>query len=274
MLCWFVAYLKQEGLKHRTIKSYLSAVRFLHVMEGEKNPFEGTLNRLEYVLKGIKREESESGMQKRVRLPISPNILRRIKAVWNCSGPSADQVMLWAACCLGFFGFMRAGEFTVPDGASYDPSSHLSVPDVAIDNPGKPGVIRIRVKQSKTDPFRKGMDLYIGRTENDLCPVAALLQYLVYRGDKRGPLFMFQDCRFLTRQRFVDGVRSAIREAGVDDSQYCGHSFRIGAATTVARQGLEDSMIKTLGRWRSLAYLEYIKIPRSQLAGYSRILAS
>ena len=81
VLCWFVAYLKQEGLKHRTIKSYLSAVRFLHVMEGEKNPFEGTLNRLEYVLKGVKREESESGMQKRVHLPISLNILRRIKAV-------------------------------------------------------------------------------------------------------------------------------------------------------------------------------------------------
>ena len=182
--------------------------------------------------------------------------------------------MLWAACCLGFFGFLRAGEFTVPDDASYDPSSHLSVPDVAIDSPGKPGVIRIRVKQSKTDPFRKGMDLYIGRTENDLCLVAALLQCLVYRGDKRSPLFMFQDGCFLTRQRFVDGVRSAIWEAGVDDSQCCGHSFRIGAAMTAARQGLEDSMIKTLGRWRSLAYLEYIKIPRSQLAGYSRILAS
>ena len=82
---------------------------------------------------------------------------------------------------------------------------------------------------------------------------------------------MFQDGRFLTRQRFVDGVRSAIQEEGVDDSQYCGHSFRIGAATTAARQGLEDSMIKMLGRWRSLAYLEYIKIP---LAGYSRILVS
>ena len=34
---------------------------------------------------------------------------------------------------------------------------------------------------------------------------------------------MFQDGRFLTRQRFVGGVRSTIREAGVDDSQYCGH---------------------------------------------------
>ncbi len=33
-------------------------------------------------------------------------------------------------------------------------------------------------------------------------------------------------------------------------------------------------MIKTLGRWRSLAYLEYIRIPRDQLAHYSRTLCS
>ena len=43
MLCLFVAHLQVQNLKHRTIKSYLSAVRFLHVMEGQGNPFEGSL---------------------------------------------------------------------------------------------------------------------------------------------------------------------------------------------------------------------------------------
>ena len=32
--------------------------------------------------------------------------------------------------------------------------------------------------------------------------------------------------------------------------------------------------MKTLGRWESLAYLQYVKLPRSQLAGASNILAS
>ena len=153
----FVAHIQVQHLKHRTIKSYLSAVRFLHVMEGHGNPFEGSLHRLEYVQKGVKREEAASGSQKRSRLPISPSIVRTIKGI-------KDEAMLWAACCLGFFGFLRAGEFTVPDDKSYDPTCHLSFGDVAVDSQVKPQVVRITVKQSKIDPFRKGIDLYIGRT--------------------------------------------------------------------------------------------------------------
>ena len=69
ILCLFVAHLHVQHLKYRTIKSYLSAVRFLHIVEGRGNPFEGPLNRLEYVLKGVNREEAAAGCQKWTRLP-------------------------------------------------------------------------------------------------------------------------------------------------------------------------------------------------------------
>ena len=62
----------------------------------------------------------------------------------------------------------------VPDDKSYDPTCHLSFGDVAVDSQIKPQVVRITVKLSKTDPFRKDIDLYIGRTGNDLCPVVEL----------------------------------------------------------------------------------------------------
>ena len=68
------------------------------------------------------------------------------------------------------------------------------------------------------------------------------------------------------RARFVEQVKKALMEAGVDSSPYSGHSFRIGATTTAARVGMEDATIKMLGRWRSNAYQLYIKIPRAQLA--------
>ena len=67
-------------------------------------------------------------------------------------------------------------------------------------------------------------------------------------------------------------VWEACQTAHVDQSKYCGHSFRIDAATTAAFRGMEDSIIKTLGRWESLVYLQHVRIPREQLSSYSRML--
>lgn len=163
---------------------------------------------------------------------------------------------------------------TVPSDREYDHAVHLNWEDIAVDNTQNPQAIRVTLKQSKTDPFRKGINLFLGRTGLDLCPVKALLNYLVVRGTRVGPLFQFQDGRFLTRLRLVEELWRVLSEAGIDSSKFSGHSFRIGAATTAAAKGMEDSVIKTLGRWRSLAYLDYIRIPRDQLARYSRLLCS
>ena len=67
----------------------------------------------------------------------------------------------------------------------------------------------------------------------------------------------------------MDCVRQALQEAGIDSKPYFGHSFRIGAATTAAKEGVGDATIKMLGRWRSNAYQLYIKTPREHLAAVS-----
>ncbi len=135
-----------------------------------------------------------------------------------------------------------------------------------------PGLLSVHLKASKTDPFRKGVTLFIGKELSELCPVSAMLAYLLVRGKQSGSLFRFQDSKPLTRQRFVQAVRGALIKAGVQADRYASHSFCIGAATTAAARGSEDSIIKTLGRWKSLAYLEYVKIPRQQLANHSVML--
>ena len=38
--------------------------------------------------------------------------------------------------------------------------------------------------------------------------------------------------------------------------------------------GIEDSLIKTLGRWESSAYLLYVRVPRERLAGVARLLTA
>ena len=59
-------------------------------------------------------------------------------------------------------------------------STHLSWGDLAMDNPGQPSTLSVRLKASKTDPFRKGITLYIGKVPSNLCPVAAMLAYYIF----------------------------------------------------------------------------------------------
>ena len=61
----------------------------------------------------------------------------------------------------------------------------------------------LRLKASKTDPFRVGINVSVGRTDKALCPVSAVLAYMAVRGPGPGSLFQFQDGRFLTRARLV-----------------------------------------------------------------------
>ena len=131
-------------------------------------------------------------------------------------------------------------------------------------------VLKISIKKSKTDQTREGVSLYVGRTDNDLCPVAALLPFLVQRRQREpGPLFITDEGRYLTRSLLGKMVKETLTNAGVDCSNYNGHSFRIGAATTALARGVPEATIQTLGRWKSDAYKQYIQIPREQLATIS-----
>ena len=91
-----------------------------------------------------------------------------------------DIVMLWAACCLGFFGFLRAGELNC---THTKPASDtvLSLSDVAIDSRDTPQVLVVHLRHSKTDPLGVGAHLYLGRTGSILCPLTAVQGYSAIR---------------------------------------------------------------------------------------------
>ena len=206
---------------------------------------------LEYVLKGIKREQAKQNPQStHARLPITPAILRSLRSELDKEPSKWNNIMLWAACCTCFFGFLRSGEITVPSQKDYNSTAHLSHGDVTFNSKHTPTMAQINIKASKTDPFRKGVTICVGHTDNDLCPVAALAAYTTIRCSNNGPFFLLENQAPLTREQFVKTTKAKLTAAGIDSTCYSGHNFRIGAATTASAYGV-DSLIQTLGRWKS-----------------------
>ena len=182
--------------------------------------------------------------------------------------------MLWAAFCTGFFGFMRADEFTTDSTDGLAEQHPLLTTDVSVDSRINPQIITIHLRQSKTDRFSKGAHIYLGRTYSILCPVAALLAYLAIRPPTVGPLFIFQEGGSLIRRKLVDHLRVAVSQLGLNTTGYSGHSFRIGAASAAARSGISDSTIQLLGRWKFSAFLAYLRSSKSQLAAASHSMTT
>ena len=266
LLCYFVA----------TIKTYLSGVRQSQIALGHADPNVSAMPRLRQVLKGVEVTRSMRGAPTRAQLPITPNILRRLIKAWWEEGRGVrdyDRCLLRAVSLSAFFGFCRSGELTVPQTGDYDPAVHLSFRDVACANPEKPNILTLLLRKTKTDQARREVKIILGRTGGELCPVAALLRYLELRGRDPGPLFCWADHTPMTRTRLVQEVRRALRWAGLPEKDFAGHSFRIGAATTASAAGVEDSTIQALGRWKSSAFLRYIRADPLHLAEVARSIA-
>ena len=124
---------------------------------------------LEYLLRGIKYNQAKQcPVDKRSKMPITPGILAKVHSVLAESAQEPDGIILWVACCLCFFGFLRSGEITAPSTSHYDPSAHLTVKDVQIDSRENPTVVKVFINASKTDPFKKWVSIFLGHTNNCL----------------------------------------------------------------------------------------------------------
>ena len=272
ILLFFATHLATTNISHATIKVYLSAIRQLHVAQGSLQYFNQQLTpRLQQTLKGIQKTQTATNPP-RPRLPITVDIMQDIKHLLLHKPQSYTITMIWAACCLAFFGFLRVSEFTIPAQDQYDQSCHLSFNDVSLDSRDNPQMLKVSIKQSKTDPFRKGVNIYLGATGHSLCPIRGILPYLTLRGSRRGPLFLLEDGRGLTRQLFSTSLDNLLSELKRDTRNYSTHSFRIGAATSAKTANIPDTFIKMMGRWRSDVYQRYIKTPPGELAKLSKYL--
>ncbi|CAC5387889.1 unnamed protein product [Mytilus coruscus] len=180
----------------------------------------------------------------------------------HATTPVNVQKLKKTTCKVAFFAFLRCGEFTVMNVDKFDPLTSMCISDIIL----KSDYAILRLKESKTDPFRKGIDIKLFKINNCICPFLALKRYLSIRHSEFGigflsdPLFITGKKEALTRQFFLVKLKNILELCGYDPNLYNGHSFRSGAATSAGQARIEDHMIKVLGRWKLDSYCRYIKI--------------
>ena len=219
-------------------------------------------------MRGIKRIQGNI-FKKPPRIPITPALLTQLGwTLWSSSIDFPDKIMIWAAMLTAFHGFLRVSEYTSSHVRTFDPLTTLCYQDITINSVNS---ISIQIKASKTDPFRQGTTIHLFRNHSPLCPVQAMSSFLSKHPTKCGPLFTWQDGRYLTRSSF-QSILNKIKPLHIVSMS--SHSFRIGAATTAAAAGYPRWLIQALGRWSSNCYRDYIRIPTATLESVSRSLAN
>ena len=63
----------------------------------------------------------------------------------------------------------------------------------------------------------------------------------------------------ITRAEAVVALRMMAASAGKNPAHFAFHSGRIGAATKLATQGMSELKIQRAGRWKSRAFMVYMR---------------
>ena len=244
----YLTHLSTKDIKISTIKRRLVSIGVIHKMKGHyldtKHPL------IIENLMGIKRRK---GTVQKSKKPLLINSLKAIIDVINQQKiEDIKKLRDKTIILIGFSGGFRRNEIV-----------SLDVEDLEFVYEG----VKITVKKSKTDQFGEGFIKALPYFENELyCPVISLKRWLNISKITKGSIFRrFTKGSNLSNNRLTDQtvallIKEYLKLAGIDSSNYSGHSLRSGFATSAAESGVEERSIMAMTGHKSTEMVRrYIK---------------
>lgn len=268
-LCLWVTWLAQRLRTFATCKVYLAAVINRHAEMGLPHPLVDAPHILDRTLAGIKRASANASKPK---LPITTSMLRLMLPDLRLQ--LRRDALLWAMMWTATAGLLRISEFT---GAANGDTDRLPrMQQLTLYDSGGTAYsmqqlraaaapraalryASLHLNASKTDPFRTGVDIIIAAPAalSALSAYAALCSAVSVLPS--APLFAFEDGMPITRRWLMAQVDGLLRSIRCNPRAYSSHSFRKGGAVSLQELGVEDSIIRRTGRWRSDAFHLYVR---------------
>ena len=244
----YLTYLSTKDIKMSTLKRRLVSIGVIHKLKGHyldtKHP-----SIIENVM-GIKRRK---GSIQKGKKPILINDLKLlIDVIDQQRNEDIKKLRDRSIILIGFSGGFRRNEIV-----------SLNIEDLDFVFEG----LKITVRKSKTDQFGEGLIKGIPHFDNKLyCPVTTVRRWLNISKIKKGPLFRrFARGSKLSENRLTDQtvaliIKEYLNIAGINSSNYSGHSLRSGFATSAAEAGAEErSIMEMTGHKSTEMVRRYIK---------------
>ena len=247
----FVAHLSLLGRAAATAKNYLAGLSACHRVNGWPDPTDSFL--VKTILRGMCRSSKTPDSRYPITLQRLEELLPSLASV--CSN-SYEVRLFKAAFSMAFFGFLRVSEMLGQRFTGGGGRGPLKLTSVKVEL----SKVTVNLSGSKTNQLGHVEVVQIEKESSpDLCPVKALQQFLLVHPGNSDFLFVHFNGAPLKRHQFQSVLKKAARILGWPKGGFSSHSFRIGAATSAAANGvpLENIMLK--GRWKSAAVSGYIR---------------
>ena len=198
----------------------------------------------------------KSDPPKRVRNPISAKILRKLVVfIPGISSGTTEAKMLRALVTLMYAALLRISEVTYNAKSKHN----LTLNQVQIIRTKEHHYVQINMETCKFSRGRLApMRVNPNFKHPEICPVRAFISYARVRS-KSQYAFCTDTATQLTPKYVRQKLVTLLQIAGQDATAFNTHSFRIGRATDMYRQGYSDLQISKAGRWNTKAFLKYIK---------------
>ena len=248
---YFISSCFEKGFSPATICTYCSGISFFHKINNLSDPTSTFI--IQKMLEGCRRSRKQNDN----RAPISKDLLTGICAKLSEICSSHYEILLFkAAFTLAYYGLLRISELVYTGPMHTD--RPLQLCDVSYDPQNK--ILVIQILKSKTDQTGKAIKLKIYPAEmGNTCCVNSVLRFMRARPRIDGYLLCHQNRDSLTKYQFNSILTKCISKLGLSTTFFKTHSFRIGRATDLAKEGVAPDTIKKLGRWSSNTFYKYIR---------------
>jgi integrase len=233
------------------------------------------------LVKTMLKGKANTEEPRKQKIAMTPGLLLELKRfIIKCNLPLEDKMLIWAMATLMYSGSLRGGEIMGEEDDEFDPRNILMEEDVRIKvmktgDGRRTKLVSCIIKNPKELPGTINLEIEMFKTEGKFCPVAAVEKLRRNRtGNKNKPFMTRKNGKIVTKKWLNGFLKKALAKmVDYENETVSSHSFRSGVATAMARCGYSDEEIQRQGRWRSEAFLKYIRLGRSQRLEQQRTLA-